>query len=767
MKIYLLLLVSFSSSLFSFAQTWTPLGPSQIPPDSMAQNGLGVMYDIAFHPTDPNTFWIAGSGGLWKTTNNAISWNCLTDHIPVMGAGGVVVNPSFPDSILISGSSIYGNNENGIFRSVNGGLSWDTVSILPAPAPYFYIRNFFMLSNNRNSLIACTNKGIFKSTDAGLNWVMTVAGQFTKCLQNPGHANILYATTYFDQTGNPNKFYRSLDYGNTWTEINHFNTIIYGVDFAVTPANPDLIQFVSVNSMSGLDGLFISNDSGSTITEYRAGNCTNNILGYSTSGNSCGGQAGYDLAIFIDPADQNKVLIAAIYNWKSTDGGATWNLCNTQSVGQGAVHVDKHCLKVSPLTNELYEMNDGGVSRSNDMGITWQNISNTLNNVQIHRIAADYTGPERVLLCQQDNGTKILENNLYRNFETGDGFCAAFDPANPNIYYTSTQNGLIHKTINNGLTWTIYQPTTSFNQPFQTNFMMDPMDHNTLVYVGDQIYMSNNGAVNWSALPNLSFSSGTSQRGIFVSRNAGVRNIYASDWGNLYHTSNDGLNWAMIADTSIGGNTLISSIAVDIDHPNTIWFTMYGHIAGKKVFKSIDGGATWTNCTGSLPNTSVNCILSESNTNEMVFIGTDLGVYYSDSSMSDWAPYNSGLPTVRVYDLSINCTNQNIYAATYGRGLWKTNCNCAVITSTNELFATNSVSVYPNPFSENATLELESSLQGKMKVSFYDAFGKLIYVEESEDRNISLDKNKFGSGLILYRVSIDEKILSTGKFIVN
>jgi len=144
-----------------------------------------------------------------------------------------------------------------------------------------------------------------------------------------------------------------------------------------------------------------------------------------------------------------------------------------------------------------------------------------------------------------------------------------------------------------------------------------------------------------------------------------------------------------------------------------------------------------------------------------------LGVYYRDSTMTDWAPYNTGLPLVRVYDLEMNCTNQNLYAATYGRGLWKTNCGCTVITSSDEINNETSVLIYPNPITETSTLQVQSTLTGKMTVSFYDMVGQLVYSEESESRNIVIDRKKFNSGMFFYRIEMEGKVVSAGKFVVD
>ncbi len=767
MKNLLLLIFFITITINVLSQTWLPLGPTQTPPDSQALNGLGLVYNTIFHPTDSSTFWICGAGGAWKTNDNAATWHCLTDNMPVIGGNQIVIYPNYPDSLLLVGRGTYGNYIDGIYRSIDGGNTWDTASIIPAPAPYFYIINVIMFANNHQQLIACTNKGILKSNDGGATWSMSVSGQFTRCLQNAAHPEILYATTYFDANGNPNKFYRSLDSGNTWTESAHFNNILYGVDFAVTPANPNLIQLVTVNQQGGLDGLFKSIDGGTTFTEYRVGNCTNNILGYSTTGNSCGGQAGYDLTIAINPADENMVFIGGIFTWKSIDGGTTWALSNSNDINNGAVHVDKHGLRINPLTNALYEMNDGGINRSYDWGVTWHNISNGLNNVYIHRLAANYSAHERVLIGQQDNGNKILENNMYRNLGTGDGFCTVFDPINPNTYYISTQSGYLSKTVDGGVTWTYCIPTYNFNQPFQTNYVMDPMNHDNLYYIGDRVYLTTDAGTTWNALPNLTFSSATSERLILVNYDTTVRHIYASNYANIFHTADDGLTWNTVADTNVGGNNFKSGIAASTAFPNTLWVTLYNKTAGQKVFKTTDGGATWSNVSGSLPNVNVNCILYQANAHEKVFVGTDVGVYYRDSLMNDWSPYGAGMPIVRVFDMAISCEEQTLYAATYGRGLWKTSCICPVITGLAKMDNDLSVKVFPNPVGGSSMLLVKSSVSGRVKVVVYDVFGELVMEKVSQDGIFTINRKDFVGGMYFYRVSVGDKLTKTGKFVVE
>ncbi len=223
-------------------------------------------------------------------------------------------------------------------------------------------------------------------------------------------------------------------------------------------------------------------------------------------------------------------------------------------------------------------------------------------------------------------------------------------------------------------------------------------------------------------------------------------------WYELYLSVDSGLNWTSI---SLGiSNAKISYITVDPTNSQKVYLTLSGYSSGNKVFMSTDGGVSWINYSGTLPNVPVNCIVYQNGSNEGLYIGTDLGVFYTDGTMSDWIPYQTGLPNVIVTELEISYNNNKLWAATFGRGLWNTNLYVPLSVSEQEIY--NQIIVSPNP--NNGLFSINMPLGKTYSLIVYDIQGKKIYEEKSintEQKSIDLTKNS--SGIYLLNFTIDGK----------
>ena len=264
----------------------------------------------------------------------------------------------------------------------------------------------------------------------------------------------------------------------------------------------------------------------------------------------------------------------------------------------------------------------------------------------------------------QDNGTKLRNNNgIWSDAIGGDGMECMIDHSNSQTQYASLYFGDFFRSDDGGFNWTGITGDILENGNWITPVVIDPVSSNTIYSGYSQVYKSTNKGGTWTSIGN--FSNGDNLDYIAVAP-SNTNYIYAGTSYALWRTTNGGTAWnALNVPTS-----QISMIAIHPTNPDLLWATCYGYLTGEKVFVSNNGGTSWTNYSGSLPNISANCIVYQEGSNNRLYIGMDVGIYYRDADMHDWEIYNEQLPNVEITELDINYFDSKIYASTYGRGLW-------------------------------------------------------------------------------------------------
>lgn len=672
------------SASSSTTASWTFMGPST---SGGGYSGIGRLNCIAFHPTDINTFWVgAPAGGLWKTTNGGASWTTNTDNLPVLGVSDIVIDPSNPNIIFIAtgdGEGAYslfngaGDTKSiGILKSTNGGSSWTTV-LSASVTSNTLIRRLIMDPSNSQVLLAATSLGIFRTINGGNTWnLVSTADWFIDIEFKPTDSNIAYATT-FDWFGDA-QIFRSINNGLTWNQVTSF-TGYNRINVEVSANSPAYVSAVCSSTSNGLGGLWSSNNSGASFTQYLTGDCTNNMLSWSDDGSGCGGQGRYDLSHAINPSNANEMFLGGVNTWKTLNAGTTWSINNVWSSWVNnivpEVHADKHYLAYHPLNNsKVFECNDGGVYVTNDGGVNWSDLSAGLGISQIYRIGTSATVANEVLCGLQDNGSKELSAGVWTDQTGGDGMESIIDYTNNNIKYATYVYGEISKTTDGGANWNVIAQNggtgVDGNGQWVTPYIMHPTNNNILLVGKDQVYETTDGGATWNQLGTLPGITDDILSMAYAPSNPNV--IYVATPSQFFKTTNGGSTWTLVG-TSV---PRITYIAVDPLNPQKVWQTRSGFTAGNKVWYSSNGGGSWTNISGTLPNVPMNCIVYENGTSDALYIGTDLGVYYRNSSMSDWIPFNTGLPNVVVNELEISYNNNKLWAATFGRGLWNSNLYC-------------------------------------------------------------------------------------------
>ena len=667
------------------AATWTFMGPSS---SAGGYSGIGRINCMAFHPTNANIFWVGSpSGGLWKTINGGTTWTTNTDNLPVIGVSDIAIDPTNANIMYIAtgdgdqgslwsltGGAAGDTKSIGVLKSIDGGTTWAATGLNWSVTSTRLIRRLLINPANPQILIAAASDGMYRSTNGGTSWTNVAIGRFLDAEFKPGDPTIVYAAT---ATAN-SEIYRSTTSGSAFTLVAILPNVTR-INLAVSANNTALVDAVAVDAQSGLEGLYFSSNSGGTWSKYFQGTNTNNMLHSSYNGSGTGGQGQYDLAYALNPTNANEIWLGGVNTWRSTDGGANFSLKNIWNAhptinpnGVAEVHADKHYIAFHPLVaGTVFECNDGGLYKSTNGGTTWTDLSNGMGISQLYRIGVSQTVANDVMCGLQDNGSKEIFGGTWFDRTGGDGMECIIDYTNANIVYGTYVQGQISKTTNKTTYNVIAQNngaagTANEEGEWVTPYVMHPTNNQTLIVGKTQVYQTTNGGTSWSQLGNITGLNGSKITSLaYAPSNPQV--IYAASRTDIFKTTNGGGLWTSIGFTD--AEVPITYICVDPVNANNVYTTTGGYGVSDKVW--LFDGTNWTNKSGTLPNIPINCMTFQKNSNGAMYIGTDVGVYYRNASMTDWEFYNTGLPNVVVTELEISYFNNKLYAATYGRGLWQ------------------------------------------------------------------------------------------------
>ncbi|WP_462254904.1 WD40/YVTN/BNR-like repeat-containing protein [Ferruginibacter sp.] len=696
---------------------WIGFGPFNVTNTAQGTSpGIGRVSCIAFHPTDPNTFLIGTpNGGIWKTTNGGNNWYALNDDMPNLGIGGVCYDRTNTNTIFaltgdgesfISLTNYWTENSIGILKSTDGGQNWTRVfqfnTNLPSNVAGYKIIQHPVLDN---LFFAITNTGIFRSADFGNSWVNEQTGWFADIEVKPdGIGSIMYAS---GKNNGSNYFYRSTDYGDTWTNIN-----IAGITnpmrcaVAVSQNNSSVVYLLAAGAsrQANYQGVFKSTNSGLSFTSVT--NATPNILSGDVNGANNITQGDYDLCIESKPSAEQTVITGGINIWRRNSDGVNFNRATHWSnapAGNVYVHGDIHNLTYNPLNSTLYALHDGGVSRSTDDGVNWTTISTNLHITS--GVYADWLESNPAIICvgTQDNGTvhRYTSSDTYNNIFGGDGSDAVINQSNSNDIIAAI-TGSVVRTTNGGTNITNITPP-AFRNFYPT--LARSFNNDNDVYAADSfnVFRSNNRGTAWTAAATP--VPGTS---ILTTCRSNTLQLYAGNRSNLYRSVDGGVNWTGIDNKP--GFTAIAITDVEATHnlSSYIYATSGGYQPGEKVYYSTNAGDNWINISGTLPNVACHCVTIDAANN--VYVGTDIGVFVRPAGQNDWRPYYNGLPKTIVNDLIINNTYNRLYAITYGHGNFYTDLYSAGCPANIPLTGI----ISGNKFYEATTITANASIQGGM-----------------------------------------------------
>lgn len=707
----------------------------------------GRVTDVEMHSSDLQTIYTcAASGGIYKSTDQGVSWSQIFDNDYTLSIGDMAIAELDKNILYVGtgepniglGSITYDGY--GVFKSTDEGLSWDHVGLENAGSigkveidPKNSDRVFVAAAGN----VFTTNpeRGIYRTIDGGKSWenvlfISDSTGGADLCI-HPYNTDTVYAAMWEkvryahrrNYSGLSGGIFRTYDGGDSWVKLTNGlpGGDISRIGLCISQSIPEIIYAIYSIEGGYYGDVYKTVDGGNSWIATNSNLGTYNYPGYY-----------WFSKIHIDPLDPNVVYASEFNMHKTINGGLSWSLIP-------GLHVDQHAIYVHPQDNNFVIIgNDGGTYISRNATLT-NSFIRTLPITQFYTCETDYQHPERLFGGTQDNGTNgTLTGNLddWERIYGGDGFIVRVDPVDNNYIYASSQRGGFGRSIDGGISWDNTKPgitDTRFN--WKTPYILDPNDPSVLYIGGHRVYKSTNRAVSWDVISN-DLTNGAQDWGYGTLTSLAVSAInpeiiYAgTDDGNVWVTSNGGglNNWTKISDDL--PLRWVTCVAADPFEENTAYVTFSG-IRNKdyipRVFKTNDLGESWIDISSNLPDFPINNIIIDPENAGFYYVATDGGVFVSHDSGTNWTLLGTGLPNSPVLDLNLHNPTRTLLAATYGRSMWRISVEPALKIKDIEAHQ-KTFKIYPNPSSDIVNISFNMNSTQKGKLIIYDISGKIIEV---------------------------------------
>ncbi len=721
---------------------WTLIGPL---------NTGGRITDVAISPVNDDHLYVSTAvGGVFRSLDRGLNWTPIFDDIGQPSIGNIAIAPSNAQRIYVGTGEANGSATSGaffgdgIYRSDDGGDTWTNAGLPESN----HIGRIIVDPSDPDKVFAAatgilygTNneRGIYRTSDGGATWeqVLFVSNETAAIdvVMNSANPDILYAAMW-ERTREPwqrsyagltSAIHRSIDGGDTWTELGAANGLpapdsqTGRIGLAISESDPATIyaRFTTNEITNVFNGLYKSTDNGDnwtlvTLTDLDG---VDSFFGW------------YFGNVRVNPTNPEEVFVLGQSIYKTSDSGANWQPIS-------GMHVDHHALEYSRSGSGLILAgNDGGAYTSMDGGANWQKFTN-LPITQFYNIEVDNSDPTRLYGGTQDNNTirTLTEGtNDWSSIVGGDGFHVNVDPNNNNFVYAESQFGNLRRSTDGGNNFTNATDGIdgSDRNNWNTPVILSPFDSEVVYYGSNKLYSSDK-AVFWTAisldLTDGQHPSGSLSYGTLTAIAASYNNldvIYTgSDDGNVQVTPDGGTTWTNI---SAGlPDRYVTSIATVPSDDSTAYVTFSGFTEldyAAHVFKTIDGGATWTDISGNLPGIPVNDIVTYPAAN-LLFVATDLNVWYSDDDGTNWDIVGNNLPLTIIRDLKVHTPTNTLYAGCFGRSMHKYDIGNIVLGTNENDFNSEVIKIYPIPARTQFTIDHNLTSEGMVKL--YDISGKEI-----------------------------------------
>ena len=684
----------------------------------------GRIADIAINPKNENEWYVAvGSGGVWKTINSGTTWNPIADDQPFYSTGCITIDPNNDSNIWLgTGENVGGRHVgigHGVYLSRNGGKSWKSMGLKKSE----HISKIIVHPKNSDVIYVASqgplwssggDRGLFKSVDGGKNWKNVLKINkwtgVTDILQDTSNPDIMYAATWqrhrnvasYMGGGPGTAIYKSFDGGESWVKLNEGlpKSNLGKIGLAMSPFKSNIL-YAAIELDRRKGGVYKSVDSGSS---------------WKKMSDTVSGATGphYYQELVASPHYFDKIYLMDTKVQVSDNGGKDFYIMN-----ESDKHVDNHSLtfKMSD-PNYLLIGTDGGVYESFDNTNSWKFVAN-LPLTQFYKLAVDDSYPfYNIYGGTQDNNTQGGPSRTYKRSGIsnsdwfvllgGDGHQPATEPGNPNIVYAQSQQGNIHRIDRTNGEATFIKPQNNVNEPYERFNWDSPIlvsSHNpeTIFFGSQRVWVSNNRGDDWKAisgdltlnqerfsLPIMGrvqswdnpwdvYAMSTYNTITSLSQSPIDENIiYAgTDDGIIQYTRDYGKTWNKVSVEKLPGvpkGSFVNDIKADLFDVNTVYVLLDNHKFGDYnpyIYRSVDGGKSWKDISDGIPDGFLCWRLVQDHIDKnLMFLGTEYGIYVSLNGGNKWVKFSSGIPTISIRDLAIQKRENDLVAATFGRGFY-------------------------------------------------------------------------------------------------
>lgn len=679
----------------------------------------GRISDFAVHPTNSSIYYVAtSSGGVWKTTNKGTTYSPIFDGQGSYSIGCVTLAPSNP-SIVWVGSGENNNQRSvsygdGVYKSEDAGKTWKNMGLKNSE----HISEIIVHPTDPNIIYVAAygpvwkeggERGIYKSIDGGLTWtciksVSSYTGS-NDLVMDPRNPNVLYAAfhqrmrkvfTYIGG-GPESAIYKTTDGGATWKKVEGGlpQGDVGRMGLAISPVNPNVLYTV-VEAKDDKGGIYRSVDQGASWEKRN---------GYFTSGN-------YYQEITCDPVNVDRIFITDTYYKMSNDGGKT-----VSNLGEINKHIDNHCIWIDPQnTNHLLVGCDGGIYETYDFAGTWD-FKENLPITQFYKVSTDNDYPfynvhggtqDNFSLAGPSRSTSAngITNADWYVTSIGDGFETQVDQSNPDIIYAQSQYGGLNRFDKKSGEYLGIKPIekegeAAYRWNWDAPLFISHHNNSRLYFGANKLFRSDDKGNSWTVIsPDLSRQVDRNKIEVMgkvwsvdaIAKN-GSTDIFGqtttiaeskldenilwvgTDDGLIQLSTNGGTSWTKIDNiTGVPEMSYVHQIIASYHDKNTAYVCFNHHRYGDftpYVLKTSDAGKTWQSIASNLPKRgSVYSIAEDHVDKNLLFVGTEFGVFFSNNGGMNWIQFKSGLPTVAVRDIEIQRRESDLVLATFGRGFY-------------------------------------------------------------------------------------------------
>ena len=711
---------------------WRNVGPAMT---------SGRIADIAIHPTNQNIMYVAaGSGNVWKTVNAGTTWTPIFDKYGSYSIGCITLDPSNPHTVWLgTGENVGGRHVgfgDGVYKSTDGGKTWKNMGLKTSE----HISKIVVHPKNSEVVWIASQgplwskggeRGIFKTTDGGKSWKRTLGDDewvgATDIVIDPRDPDRLYAASWQRHRtvaaylgGGPGSgLHRSGDGGETWEKLTSgIPTSNLGkICLAISPFDPDRI-YADIELDRRKGGLFMSTDRGNSWTKQ-----SDMVSG--------GTGAHYYQELYADPHHEGRLYLMNNIVLISDDHGKTYRQMNESNK-----HVDTHAMAFRSGDPDYVIMGtDGGLYESFDQTKSWRFVRN-LPLVQYYKVAVDDAEPfYNIYGGTQDNGShggpsrtkkqSGIHNSDWRVVLGADGHQSATEPGNPNITYGEFQQGVLFRIDHTTGETVFIQPQAGDGEPFErfnwdAPILVSPFDPTRLYFASYRVWRSDNRGDDWRAVSGdltrnqerLSLPIMGKVQSYDNAWDVGAMSNYNTitslsespkQEGLLYAGTDDGLiqisedggdNWRKLEVSRISGvpaTAFVNDIRADLYDANVVYAALDNHKYGDYkpyLAKSTDKGKSWKLITGNLPEKLLVWRLVQDHVqSSLLFIATEYGIYFTLDGGEKWIQLKGGLPTISFRDITIQRRENDLVAASFGRGFYILDDYSALRTVSEEALA--------------------------------------------------------------------------------